>query len=594
MGHAMQPKLKGDTLFVPVDDGVYFRNNRGSLKIKGKVIYHWVESLAPYLNGGHTLAEITAGLDSEKQTMVTELVNILTAQGFVRDISQDLPHTLSPTEQETYAAELAFIDSYCNSAASRFERFRAHQVLLIGSGLTLSGLVHASLKGGLRQITVMTTPECETDTRRHHEYLDRFHQGDPRQTLTVIGAPRWENEAEVLATLQPFNTIISVSDRPMLARASLLNRLCVMQKKNLLQAVLVDDHAWIGPLVRPDVEACWECAWRRLQGNLSRIHQQFPVYAFANQTTAPLSRFLAGPTAAFVANLLSFEVFKYLTEAGPIETSGHVIEFDLETLRMLKHPFMPHPLCGTCPHPTPRTEVQFLETIQQLEQGAPVDQDLFSKRVAPCFETRLGLFRAIDEGDILQLPVSVSQVIVSNPVPQEYPHNLPALLGCGARFGTARKQGAKLACEVYAASAVDRRRLFSEQVPAPQDPHCQTLPAERFLSEAPLSEAKEWTWAVDLHSGQAYLVPAPLVFPLLRGLNPLNEARLGIGSGMSWAEAISRALLSVCHYLTVTQLASAQKPYPQVDLAAIPLESEEIRQLRILSILDTRQNSCLC
>src|SRR2546421_7628219 len=248
----MQPKLKGDTIFIPEPDGISFRNNQGSFKIKGKVIYRWVESLAPYLNGEHTLAKITAGLDSERKEMVTGLINILLSRGFLKDTSQDLPHSLSPTEREIYAAELAFNDSFCDSAAARFERFRERQVILIGSGLTMTGLVHACLKGGLRQVAVITTPECETNTRRYQEYLDLFHQGDSRQTLREIAGPLWEDEAMVQATLQPFDTIIHVSDRSMLARASILNQLCVTHKKTFLQATIVDDHAWIGPLLGPD------------------------------------------------------------------------------------------------------------------------------------------------------------------------------------------------------------------------------------------------------------------------------------------------------------------------------------------------------
>src|SRR5689334_18096229 len=106
----MLPKLKGDTFFIPVPEGIYFRNNQGSLKIKGKVIHRWVESLAPYLNGEHSLAQITAGLDAEKKKMATDLVNTLLTNGFLKDLSQDLPHHLSRTERETYAAEITFID----------------------------------------------------------------------------------------------------------------------------------------------------------------------------------------------------------------------------------------------------------------------------------------------------------------------------------------------------------------------------------------------------------------------------------------------------------------------------------------------------
>jgi bacteriocin biosynthesis cyclodehydratase domain-containing protein len=626
----MLPKLKGDTFFIPTPDGIYFRSNRGSLKLKGKVIHRWIESLAPYLNGEHTLAQITTGLDAEKQAMVTDLVNTLLKQGFLKDLSQDQPHHLSQTERETYAAEIAFVDSFCDSAAARFERFREQQVLLIGSGLTLMGLVKASLKSGLRQVAVMTTPECETNTRRHQEYLDLFHKGDPTQTLREVEVPVWENEAEVLSTLQPFDTIMHVTDRPMLARASMLNRLCVEHKKTLIQAVIVDDHAWIGPLVLPPtntvgtggrafvptapvrpLSGCWECAMLRLQGNLTNREEQLPLYAFQDQESRPVSRFVALPTAALVANLLNFEVFKSVTEAGPMETAGNLVEVDLETLRTQKHAFMPHPLCRSCQHPAGRDAAQFQDTIRQLEQGVEVvahtsgastqagqgpalslrveDEDLFSKQVTACFETRLGLFSSLDEGDLVQLPLSVCKAVVSNPMPSQSVGAAacpcpPAVLGFGLSFGTARKRAAERACEVYAASVVDRRQLpFVYESGSGQGPalslrvgDAERIAGERFLSvgsaqgTVPTDEVKEWTWATDLLTKRACLVPAALVYPVLCDLSPLGNAGLGISSGTSWAEAVVRGLLKVCRYLTVTQIERAQRPYPPMDLSAIP------------------------
>ncbi|HEY4033502.1 MAG TPA: hypothetical protein VGL94_06010 [Ktedonobacteraceae bacterium] len=83
----MRPKLKADTFYTPVPDGVYFRNNQTSFRIKGKVIYRWVERLAPYLNSQHTLEEITEELDSERQAMVTDLVETLTTNHFLKDSS---------------------------------------------------------------------------------------------------------------------------------------------------------------------------------------------------------------------------------------------------------------------------------------------------------------------------------------------------------------------------------------------------------------------------------------------------------------------------------------------------------------------------
>jgi hypothetical protein len=289
---------------------------------------------------------------------------------------------------------------------------------------------------------------------------------------------------------------------------------------------------------------------------------------------------VALPTATFIANQLAFEIFKYLTQSGPLTTADSLIEIDLETLRSQKHPFLPHSLCSACHHPVPCTASRFLDTIDQLERGEPLDSDQFSERVAPCFEKRLGLFSSLDEEDFPQLPLSVCQAVVSSPLSQENLYDASRVIGVGTDSHTARRRAALRACEIYAASLVDRRLLLSSDA-------CQgkTIPADRFLSISLLAESKEWTWAVDLQTGQACLVPASLVYPTLRALFPLSEAGLGIASGMSWVEAVGQAMLNLCRHLTITQLGKVQKSYPLVELAVTPLEPEGIRQRRIVDLI---------
>ncbi len=564
----MRPKLKGDTFYLPTGDGVFLRNNQSSYKIKGQAMYRWIERLAPYLDGQHTLAELVDGLDEERQAMVTQLITTLQSNHFLKDVSQDLPHTLSPLELETYAPEIAFIDSFRDSAALRFERFRTHQVLVIGSGLTLTATAHACLKSGLRQVAVMTMAECQTPARRHQDEL--------QPALYEIAIPDWNNEAEVRAALQPFDTILHVSDRPMLARAQMLNKYCITHGKTLFQALIVADHAWIGPLVRPDSVGCWECAWRRLQGNRANMAVEFPAYAFQDQPARPLSRFIAPPTAALIANQLSFELLKYVTEAGPLETQQRLVEIDLETLYSQPHPFLPHPLCTACQQAIPRTEAAFLAAVRQLEQGEPLEQDLFSKQVIPCFETRLGLFSALNEDDFTQLPLVACKAVVSNPMPQENLRAPQALLGIGNNLSTARRHAALQACELYASSLVDRRRL-----PAGDLRQKSLPPVDRFFGEVLPTEVTEWTWAAELSGGQACLVPAALAYPALRA----RASRLGIGSGMSWTEALCRGFLSLCQHLTITQLGERRKPYPQINPTTIPLEPEGTAQRHTLSYI---------
>jgi putative thiazole-containing bacteriocin maturation protein len=582
LGRTLRPKLKGDTFYLPVADGVYFRNNQGSLKIKGKNTYRWIESLAPYLDGTRTLVELTHGLDAEKQAMVTQLVENLLTHHFLKDVSHDQPHTLSPTELETYASEIAFIDSFQNSAAARFEYFRGKHILVIGSGLTLTALVHATLKGGVCHLGVVITDECDTARQRHRDYLELFQQRDPQQLLQELVTPDWKDDAQVLAAIQPFDLILHISDRPMLTRAQRLNRLCFNQQKPLIQAMLVEDEAWIGPLVLPATHGCWECAWRRLQANQDRHSNHFPSYTFEDQREAPISRFTALTTAALVANEMSFEIFKHVTEAGPLETLQHLVVVDLETLHRQKHAFLPHPLCQTCQHPVAPTEASFLQTITELEQAEPLDSALFSRRAASCIERRLGLLRTLDEEDFEQIPLNVCRATVSNPMSLENANTVFEVTGTGPGFAVTRRRTTQQALELYAANLLDQRRL-----PAFEKGSCSPLmlTMDRFSGEDTTSAETGWTWAFALTRRQAHLVPANLVFPMLGGRTPLVQVIHGIASGMSWAEAVSRALLTTCQILTIAHLHDAITPFPQIDLATVALDPQGARQRYVLDIM---------
>src|SRR5579884_2997038 len=153
----MRPKLNAGIFYTPSARGVVFRNRQNSFEIRGQTIYRWVARLAPYLNGEHTLDEITQGLDPQRQVWISRLLETLQAQHCLKDVSQDHAHTLTELEQKTYASAIAEIDAVQSSAAYRFEVFRGRRVLVIGSGLSQSALIDAILQRGVRHLSVLTT-----------------------------------------------------------------------------------------------------------------------------------------------------------------------------------------------------------------------------------------------------------------------------------------------------------------------------------------------------------------------------------------------------------------------------------------------------
>lgn len=580
----MRPKIRGDTFYFPTAEGIFLRNNQRSYVLKGKGVSRLLDILVPYLNGQHTLDEITQNLPPGRQETVIKLITLLVNKGFFQDLSHDLPHNLTLTEQEAYAAEIAFIGSFTDSAAHHFERYRLSRILLIGSGLTLTALVHAHLHSGLRQVNVMITDECATDTQRLYDYLTLYRERDKLQSVTEIERPDWSNEEAVQDAIQPFDAILHISDRPMLARAALLNRLCVQQRKSLLQAVIVEQNAWSGPLVEKEQSGCWECAWRRLQANML----DYTPYILKDRAEAPISDFVAAPTAAVVANLLGFEIFKHITGAGPLETAAHLIETDLETLQSERYSFLPHPLCETCQQPSPFPPADLQRAVEQLMKGSEIGQEQFSKAATSLFDSKLGLFSELDEKNFVQVPLNVAQVTVCNSMLLS---NLPEPLkvtAVGTDFGVPRRRATQRACEMYAASLCDTRRLIgSQQLAAHVSTGKGPAVYTRDLSKTYRTEPDErYVWGYVLTTGEACALPAPVVFPVLQGVPASSKIPPGVASGRSWAEAVSRAILAHCKRLVIEQIGKAQEPFLQVDLAQVSLDDLGNRYRQMIEIMN--------
>jgi putative thiazole-containing bacteriocin maturation protein len=516
----MRPKLRGDTFYLPTTDGIYFRNNKQELTLKGQDLYQWFEALEPYLNGEYTLGSITEDLEPGQQAILRDIVEALLAHGFLKDLSHDQPHTLDERELATYAAEIAFIDSFRDSAAATFERFRAQRVLIIGSGLTALALVHATLQAGIGNITVWITDECETYTPRLLAYREQSQQRDPRQALFEQRAPDWQSEEVLREALLPFDVVLHCSDRLMVQRALTLNKLCFTLQKPLFQALIFDDQALIGPLVTSGLQGCWECAWRRWLSALDSDEQNGSRDPWCNDLTTPVSPLLGLPTAATVANILSFECFKYLTGAGSCEISGKVLQFALETLRCQSHTFLPHPLCRVCQHPSPLTETAFLERIHALEEQEALAEEIFSQIALACFDPSLGIFPFVVEDDLVQMPLNVSRLTVSAPMDPELPQKILAVTSAGLGFEATRRALTLQGCALYAARLVDQRRLTS-------------------------NTSEREAWAYDLRARQAHLLPATQAYPIA-DLAPTSPFPPGVSAGLSWAEACARGLLDHC------------------------------------------------
>lgn len=560
--HSMRPKYKEDVSFIPTSDGVYLRGNIGRLMLKGKSLYTLLKHLVPHLNGNVTLEELTAGLDNEKKRMVIHLIEKLCAHDFVKDTSQDQSHTLRPAEMEAYAPTIAFLDSLRPSALHLFETFRHLRLLLIGDEADVPSLVQAGLQCGVRQLGVIAVPESEERAALHEVPAERIARCDDEQVVQWMRSPCWEREADVRLAIEDCDAIVHLAGPSALPRARVLNRLCLEERRILVQSCVLDHQAWIGPLVGPETGNCWECAWWRVQANRGGLAQA--------------ERPLAEAEAALIAQRLLFALFQYCTRTCSDETTGRVSVLDLVTWQSESHRFLPHPRCAACRRPDMLTAARFLAQVQQVQQHTPLEPQTFVRDIAECIDERCGLFTALDATPFVQIPLAVSAVRLADPFPAPGRSASLEVLATGIGPQEARERVLFKACEQYAAHALSQRGLFSTEVAL--DHGSPLIAPERVPGADPATpERQVWTWALDLQTQQASLVPTLSLWP-----------ERGVAAGTSWAEALCQALLDWCVYLTLERLGDAQRPYARLDLATMAVTPRGAYLSRLLTSAGVR------
>ncbi|MGW8724739.1 hypothetical protein ACWGNF_01740 [Streptomyces sp. NPDC055808] len=204
----MRPRLLPDTHLLPSDRGVVISGPRHTAAFALPGIHPWLERLRPFLDGGNSLEQLTADLPPQAARHVRTLVELLAREGFVRDASADLPHTLSPQTRSHHAALIDYIAARADSPEHRFERYRGCAPLVVGSGRVAGALVLALLGSGVAHVRLRPSESRDageqaagavTDVARLHECVallrkegGSFHYeplsgGDPSELPPDVG-----------------------------------------------------------------------------------------------------------------------------------------------------------------------------------------------------------------------------------------------------------------------------------------------------------------------------------------------------------------------------------------------------------------------
>ncbi|WP_458413334.1 putative thiazole-containing bacteriocin maturation protein [Schinkia sp. CFF1] len=433
-------KVKRDTFFLPDQKGgVYFRNNVSSFRIEGKTIYQWIEKLLPMFNGDQTLGALTEGLTPPYRDMVYEIGETLYKNGFVRDVSKDIPHQLHPYVLKKYASQIEFIENFAESGAYLFQQYRQTKVLTVGSGPLLVSLVSALLESGLPKLNVMVTDTVPTNRLRLHELVENARKIDAVVEMVEVPYPTGAGESFWKEAVQNYDWILYVSQDGNVKQARNLNQVCKKEKKAFLPAIYLEKVGLSGPLTHPESDGCFESAWRRIhQPSLQPFEQP---------------RVFSSTSGSILANVTVFEFFKRITGIASTTPSNQIYLLNLDTLEGDWLSFITHPSLiskKVDPELVEKLDVRLKQESEREEQQGDI-LEFFSQITSK----EIGIFHIWEERNLPQLPLSQCYVQAVNPTSEGPAELLPEVVCSGLTHEEARRNAGLKGIEMYVSEMID-------------------------------------------------------------------------------------------------------------------------------------------
>ncbi|WP_042461346.1 putative thiazole-containing bacteriocin maturation protein [Neobacillus dielmonensis] len=432
-------KVKRDTFFLPDQKGgVYFRNNISSFRMEGKTIYQWIEKLLPMFNGDVTMGAITEGLTAPYRDRVYEIGETLYKNGFVRDVSKDLPYELNREVLEKYASQIEFIENFTESGAYHFEKYRQARVLTVGSGPFFVSLVSALLESGLPKLNVMVTDAVQTNRKRLNELVQNARELDSVVELEEIPYFKGAGSAFWKEAVREYDWILYVSQEGNVNELRSINQACKEEKKAFFPAIYLDKVGLAGPLTHPESDGCFESAWRRIHHSSLRANEQPQMYS----STA----------GAILANVSVFEFFKKATGIAGPNQSNQIYLLHLDTLEGDWLSFIPHPSVSS--NSVKPELVENLDERLKQEFNREQQQGQLLEYFSRLTSKEIGIFHSWEEQNLSQLPLSQCYVQAVNPVSDGPAQLLTKVVCSGMTHEEARKNAGLKGIEMYVAKLV--------------------------------------------------------------------------------------------------------------------------------------------
>lgn len=381
----MKPKIKPNVVYLPIEEGVIFKGGNGLSVLKGKDIYLLIRKLAPFLDGEHTLEEITINSNELNSKVIVKVINILFDKGFIYDVSQDQTK-LTNEVSKRFSKEIAFIHSYISNPESLFEEFRNTRLLIIGRSRLIFPTIWGLINVGSKYIDYSFTHQ--TNDVSKEKFYNKLSNDDFLYKNVVINEIKIDSIGSDI-----YDLVLYIEDCNHIQHVIDTNQKKMAKNLPFIPTVYGEGGAFIGSISK---RYCWKCVWSRSGKLLEGSYPQF-----ANEQTKIM----------YFSNSVSFEIFRYLTKIEGYKNSNVLLlNFDEFSQQQIYIP--PIKNCKKCCSDnneeliTENHNIEFDEMGNKMEQREPFLEKVLKNVVGE----HTGILKDISFGDLEQLPVQQCSV----------------------------------------------------------------------------------------------------------------------------------------------------------------------------------------
>jgi hypothetical protein len=244
-------------IFLPSQRGVFFRHDGGSFVLTEDGTYELMRRIAPELTGRQSLEDICRYHEPTTRARVVWLVDRLIARGVLRNDRHPHLSRLPEAVRWRFAPQIALLDHLTDAPEERFARFRASQVLLVGSGLSFQHCATALVRSGLERLWLLDVDAAQASDRAVD--VDAEGEAAALRALGIPAAIAGATVADDLSLARPddVSLMLCVADAVSLPDLVTVGRWALRDSCPVIPAVIVGRQSLMGPTIHaPGCSAC--------------------------------------------------------------------------------------------------------------------------------------------------------------------------------------------------------------------------------------------------------------------------------------------------------------------------------------------------